>query len=160
MSLPRIATLKQYRHDGQRYHFVFPKEPKRKGQCAVIYCKRLARERVRWKRGKLVTEHSSTCTTCRCRLDRANHPARDAYRVIRDRAQRRGQIFDITFEQFMEIPRIEEYVQRRGRGIEDLHLDRVRVALGYVVGNLQVLTTAENLRKQREVDYCSTGDPF
>ena len=40
-----------------------------------------------------------------------------------------------------------------------MHLDRVRVALGYVVGNLQVLTTAENLRKQREVDYAEVN-PF
>lgn len=154
MSLRVIQTLKQYRHDGTRWRHIFPQTPKRKGQCRVIFCKRLARVQVLPYKGKLRTIHHSTCDTCACRLKRANNPAQDIYRQIKERAQRRSQIFKITFEDFCSIPRFDEYIARRGRGIDELHLDRIRIADGYVPGNLQVLTTAENLRKQREVDYC------
>jgi hypothetical protein len=147
--------LKQYRHDGSRWRHVFPASPKRKGQCKVIYCKRPARVEIIREKGKLRTSHRSVCDTCACRLFRANNPAREAYRQIKDRAERRHQIFNLTFEQFCAIPRFDEYIALRGRGIDELHLDRVKVHLGYVPGNLQVLTAAENLRKQREVDYCA-----
>jgi hypothetical protein len=153
MSKPHLVhTLKQYRHDGTRWHHVFPASPKRKGQCRVIYCKRPARVRIR---PNMRIETDSVCITCASRLYRANNPAREAYRQIKDRAERRHQIFNLTFEQFCAIPRFDEYIAYRGRGIDELHLDRVKVHLGYVPGNIQVLTTAENLRKQREVDYCA-----
>jgi hypothetical protein len=158
MSLHLIQTLKQYQHNGIRWHHIFSQTPKRKGQCRVIFCKRLARVQVRRKAGKLCVATHSTCITCESRLWRANHPARSVYREIKNRAKRRGQIFDITFEQFCATPRFEEYLTHRGTGIGELHLDRKKVHRGYVPGNLQVITTAENLRKQREVDYC-TG-PF
>lgn len=153
MSIRVVSQLKQFRQEGGRWVFVFPKEPKRKGQCQVIYCKRQARVEVRSRNGALRIDQHRICNTCRCRLKRANNPARDAYRQIKERAARRGQVFSITFEQFCTIPRFDEYLARRGRGIDELHLDRKKVHLGYVPGNLQVLTTAENLRKQREVDY-------
>lgn len=156
MSLRLVQTLKQYHHDGNRWCFIFPQTPKRKGQCKVIRCRRPARIRIRQN---LRVEQCSVCITCQSRLYRANHVARDAYRVIKDRALRRNQIFNLTFEQFMAIPRIDEYLARRGRGRDDLHLDRVKVHLGYVPGNLEVLTCAENLRKRREVDYAEVN-PF
>jgi len=154
MSTPRlIHTLKQYRFDGTKWHHIYTTSEKRKGQCKVIRCRRMARVEIIREKGKLRTSHRSVCDTCASRLTRANRPAWDAYRQIRDRAQRRNQLFAITFEQFCAIPRFDEYIARRGRGIDELHLDRVKVERGYVPGNLQVLTTAENLRKQREVDY-------
>lgn len=120
----------------------------------MIYCKRVARTRVRPAKQKAFRiEHSATCITCASRLYRANNPAKEAYRQIKDRAQRRGQIFNITLKEFLQVPRIDEYLARRGRGKDELHLDRIKIHLGYVPGNLQVLTCAENLRKQREVDY-------
>ncbi len=155
MSTPKlIETLSQYRHDGQRWHHVFTESPKRRGLCRVVHCKRVARIEVIREKGKLRVSHRSVCDTCACRLKRANNPAREAYRQIKERAARRNQIFDITFEQFCAIPRFQEYLERRGRGIDELHLDREKVELGYVPGNLKVITAAENLRKQREVDYC------
>jgi hypothetical protein len=157
MSLHLVQTLKQYCHDGTRWHFIFPKEPKKRGLCKVIRCRRLARVQVRFRNGQLRTAINSICQTCESRLFRANNPAVEAYRVIKDRAKRRKQVFSITFEEFCAIPRFDEYIARRGRGTDELHLDRKEVHLGYVPGNLQVLTTAENLRKQREVDY---AQPF
>jgi len=152
MSLRLIQTLKQYQHNGKRWTFIFPRTPKRKGQCKVIFCKRPARVRVR---KNLYVEHCATCITCESRLWRANHPDRDAYRQIKARAKERGQIFRLTFKEFLTEIEGTEYLSRRGTGIGELHLDRKIVHLGYVPGNLQVITTAENLRKQREVDYCA-----
>jgi hypothetical protein len=154
MSTHLIQTLKQYRYDGQRWHFIFPQTQKRKGQCKVIYCKRPAREQVRWEAGKLRFVHHGVCITCQSRLYRANNPAKEAYRQIKDRALRRNQIFCLTFDEFLTAIEGTEYLTRRGTGIGELHLDRKIVHLGYVPGNLQVITVAENLRKQREVDYC------
>lgn len=150
-----IETLKQYRRIGDRWEHIFAQGAKRKGQCQVIYCKRFARTQVRPYRGKLRTVINAVCCTCESRLKRANNPVYEIWRQIRERARSRGQIFNITLDELMAVPRFDEYVQRRGRGIEDLHLDRVKVELGYVAGNLQVLTTEQNLRKQREVDYAN-----
>lgn len=150
---PLVSKLKQYQQTGNQWVFVFSKAPKREGQCKVIYCKRAARTQVQKRSGRCYTVAHHTCTTCRSRLDRANHPDREAYRQIRDRALRRHQIFDLSFAQFLQEIEGTEYLARRGRGIDELHLDRIKVHLGYVPGNLQVLTTAENLRKQHEVDY-------
>lgn len=145
---------KQYRKDGDRWAFIFPRSPKRKWQCQVIFCKRPARVQIEGKRTRIHV----TCHTCATRLYRANNPAREAYRQIRDRALRRGQIFALTFDEFLREIEGTEYLARRGRGIDELHLDRIEVHRGYVVGNIQVLTTEENLRKQREVDYAE--EPF
>lgn len=153
-----VSQLKQYRQEGNKWHFILAKEPKRKGQCRVIYCKRPSRVQVLKVGGKIRTLHSSVCITCASRLYRANNPAREAYRQIKDRAERRNQIFNLTFDQFLEVIEGTEYLARRGRGIDELHLDREKVELGYVKGNLKVITCAENLRKQREVDYAR--EPF
>lgn len=155
MTLHPHQRTKQYRYDGQRWHHIFPSSPKRKGQCKVIRCKRPARIEIIRENGKLRTSHRSICDTCASRLFRANHPDRHAYHQIKDRAKRRGQIFELTFSQFLAAIEGTEYLSRRGTGIGELHLDRIRVHEGYVSGNLQVITTAENLRKQREVDYCA-----
>lgn len=150
-----VSTLKQYQHDGTRWSFVLTKGPKRKGQCRVWHCKRVARVEIR---ANLTINNRSVCTTCACRLFRANNPGREAYRQIKDRAERRGQIFCLTFAEFLTEIEGTEYLARRGRGINELHLDRKKVHLGYVPGNLEVLTAEQNLRKQREVDY--TKEPF
>lgn len=121
----------------------------------MIRCQRPARVEVIREKGNLRISHRSVCDTCACRLFRANNPAREAYRQIRDRAQRRNQIFRLTFNEFLEAIKGTEYLSRRGTGTTELHLDRIKVHLGYVPGNLQVITTAENLRKRYEVDYCS-----
>jgi len=159
MSKPLLVQkLKQYRHDGTRWHHVFTQGEKRKGQCKVRHCKRPARVEVRRYKQTFRTVGHHVCITCMSRLYRANHFPRQVYHQIKDRAKRRHQIFNLTFDQFLRAIEGTEYLTRRGTGIGELHLDRVKVHLGYVPGNLQVITTAENLRKQREVDYC-TG-PF
>lgn len=148
-----VSSLKQYRQEGDRWVFVFPKKPKRVGQCKVIHCARPARVEVRRVRTGLQTINHPVCPTCQSRLYRANNPAREIFRQIKERAQQRHQIFELTFEEFMDEIKGTEYLTRRGTGIDELHLDRIEVWKGYVKGNLQVITHAENLRKRNEVDY-------
>lgn len=156
-----VSSLKQYRQEDGKWYFVFPKKPKAKGKCKVIHCARAARVEVRQARRGLTVVTHSVCLTCASRLYRANNPARDAYRQIKERAQRRNQIFELTFEEFLEVIEGTEYLSRRGTGLDELHLDRIKVHRGYVKGNIRVITCAENLRKQHEVDYApSEGDPF
>ena len=151
-----VASLKQYRLDpaSDAWEHIFPKKPKRKGQCKVIYCARLARVQVRRTLSGLRTTTHAICPTCESRLFRANNPAKEAYRQIKDRALRRGQIFQLTFDEFLSEIEGTEYLARRGTGINELHLDREKVHLGYVRGNIKVITCAENLRKRNTVDYC------
>jgi len=153
-----VASLKQYRMEGTKWVFIFSKTPKRKGQCKVIYCARPGRVEVKRSKWGFRPVIHSICPTCQSRLYRANNPAKEAYRQIKDRALRRKQIFDLSFAEFLEVIEGTEYLTRRGREIDGLHLDRIKVHLGYVKGNLQVITTEENLRKQREVDYAN--EPF
>jgi hypothetical protein len=152
-----VSSLKQYRQEGERWVFVLPKKPKRVGQCKVIYCARPARVEVRCVRTGLLTVNHSVCSTCQSRLYRANNPAKEVFRQIKDRAQRRNQIFELTFDEFMSEIEGTEYMTRRGTGINELHLDRIEVWRGYVKGNIRVITAEENLRKQHQVDY---AEPF
>ncbi len=150
-----VSSLKQYQHDpmSNTWTFVFPKKPKRAGLCKVIYCARVARTEVRRTPTGVRTITHSICTTCRCRLYRANNPAKEAYRQIKDRALRRNQVFNLSFDEFLRVIEGTDYLNRRGRSLNDLHLDREKVHLGYTPENIKVITAAENLRKQREVDY-------
>jgi len=151
-----LRTLKQYQHNPKAdppWSYVFPKKPKRRGQCKVIYCQRAARVEVRPYRSGLRTVIHAVCSTCECRLFRANYPAKEVYRQIKERALRRKQIFRLTFDEFLKEIEGTEYLTRRGTGVDELHLDREKVELGYVPGNLRVITCAENLRKQHLVDH-------
>lgn len=152
-----VSSLKQYRQEGDRWIFVLPKKPKRAGQCKVIYCARPARVEVRLRAGRFRPITHGVCPTCQSRLYRANNPAKEIFRQIKDRAQRRNQIFELTFAEFMAEIEGTEYLTRRGTGIDELHLDRIEVWRGYVKGNIRVITAEENLRKQHEVDY---AEPF
>jgi len=95
-----VASLKQYRMEGTKWVFVFPKTPKRKGQCKVIFCARPGRVEVRKSAHGFKPIYHTVCPTCQSRLYRANNPAQEAYRQIKDRALRRKQIFELSFTEF------------------------------------------------------------
>jgi hypothetical protein len=48
-----------------------------------------------------------------------------------------------------------------GKGINKtgLHIDRIREELGYIEGNLQILTNTENVKKYLSYQYDKTGKP-
>lgn len=105
------------------------------GLCAVRGCRR--KHRVE---GRLCEQHNKA-------LYRANNPLRYAYVNLRDNARRRRKAFSLSFEEFQALVLPTAYLDARGRTRYCLHLDRIDPLKGYEVGNLQIITCAENCHK-------------
>ena len=100
----------------------------------------------------------SICPTCKTRLWRKKNPMKAAYGALRDNARRRGKQFELTFEQFKQFCVKTSYMKKKGITRTCYHIDRIREEEGYTIGNIQLLTNIENLRKYRtqfhsEYDY-------
>jgi hypothetical protein len=72
----------------------------------------------------------------------------NSYRKHRANAKRRGILFTITLDYFRAWCAETEVLLGAGRSATSLHVDRKIDALGYVEGNLQVLTNSENIAKE------------
>jgi hypothetical protein len=93
--------------------------------------------------------HSPFCSRCRSRNFRRDHPAMAHYLDLKNRARQRGHEFTITFEYYYKTVWLDSgYAERHGKTKECLSVDRLKNNLGYVPGNLNVLTVSENARKQ------------
>lgn len=89
---------------------------------------------------------------------RKANPEKATYCALRDNAKRRGKVFTITFEQFLEFGSQTGYMDHKGRAAQDMSIDRINSKLGYEPGNLQPLTVSENIIKRWESkDY---GEDF
>lgn len=105
------------------------------------------------------------CYTCRSRKRREQDPVWDVYYNVRSNAKRRGIRFALTFTWFKKFILGTEYMDKRGRDRDSLSIDRRINALGYVDGNLQILTLQANARKGssdwgRGTMKPGPGDPF
>jgi hypothetical protein len=120
---------------GGIYALVIVKKRNRK-ICAVKGC-----GRKRPKRGRI-------CSGCLMLRWRTNHPERSAYSAIKESARKRKIFFSLTFKEFSDWARKHNYVDNRGRASGDFHVDRIRDEEGYHLGNIQVLTAADNTRKE------------
>src|SRR5688572_3621787 len=80
------------------------------------------------------------CNTCRSRITRKNNVARYLFGNLRNNAKRRGVLFNLTFDHFVEECTKNNYFELRGTGANDLTIDRDKPALGYVDGNLKFIT--------------------
>ena len=79
---------------------------------------------------------------------RFRNPARHAYNNLRHHATQRGHVFDITFEQFLQVTDLQKYLDGSGREKTCLSLDRVDPRRGYEPDNIQVITVGENAAKK------------
>jgi len=102
-------------------------------KCSVKYC------RNKVKGGK--------CNSCASRQKRARNPLRYAYDVLKMNAKRREKPFTITFDYFKKFAIETDYIAGKGRTKKSYSVDRIRNDLGYVPGNLRVLTCSDNARK-------------
>lgn len=93
------------------------------------------------------TKNGLKCNTCKSREKRARHPIRYAYDVLKMNAKRRGIPFKITFEWFKKFAIETDYVAGKGRTKKSYSVDRIRNELGYVPGNMRVLTVSDNSMK-------------
>ncbi len=87
------------------------------------------------------------CGRCRSSAYTRKHPIRRVYADLRANAKRRGKEFTITYKYFERWIKKTPYMQGRGRGSEDLNIDRKKEKLGYVPGNLQVIECKYNVQK-------------
>ncbi len=126
--------------------------------CETLYCVNDAREGRRH------------CNKCASRKRRENK-MRAAYDNLRTNARRRFIEFSITWRYWEVFCRITQYHELRGRGAQDLCIDRKIVTLGYTDYNIQAITNEENNRKQHTIDravkvkalaekYKQEGAPF
>ena len=75
------------------------------------------------------------------------NPLRSAYLDLKSNAKRRGKKFEITFEYFKRFAKRCKVFNRRGILKDSYHIDRKKEDAGYVIGNLQMITNSENVKK-------------
>jgi hypothetical protein len=114
------------------------KRSKRSATCITRYCKNDANQ-------------GRYCKTCISRRYRSRNPMRAAYNALKQNAVRRGIPFTITYEYFARWCHRSDYMAGKGRTKESYTIDREKNHLGYVPGNLRVLTNSENARKVNRV---------
>lgn len=116
-------------------------------KCTTKYC-----------RGKRAPENKC-CHKCIKRRWRANNPERAAYANLKCHAKSRGKLFTLTFEQFLAIVGLQSYVNGKGRERHCMSVDRIDPALGYVVGNIRIISVSDNVLAQKEHER-SMRDPY
>jgi hypothetical protein len=87
------------------------------------------------------------CNTCNARKHRAKYPELSAYREVKYHAKKRGIRFSMTLEWFKQLCASTKYIELKGRGADDLTLDRKIPMLGYVDGNVEVVPKHINSSK-------------
>jgi hypothetical protein len=110
-------------------------------KCKTKYCRAQA------KRGGL-------CYKCEHERTKERNPYRYFYGIQKRNAKRRKKIFTISFEEWFEFAVEYDYIQKKGRTANSLSVDCKINELGYVSGNLQPMTVANNARKgTKMLDY-------
>lgn len=108
-------------------------EKRRRKRCVSWGCRRRAAK----KRG-------GRCETCASRRWRLKNDARYAFHNLKVSARKRRIPFHLAYEDFMEFCAVTDYLERRGPNSSDLTIDRQKTDLPYQVGNLRILTNADN----------------
>jgi hypothetical protein len=76
-----------------------------------------------------------------------NHPVEWAFYMLRKSAKRRFLPFTLSLKYFRKWVKGTDYMELKGRNGDDMTIDRMKPELGYVAGNLQVMTRTNNLNK-------------
>lgn len=96
------------------------------------------------------------CSTCRSRKCREADPVRYSYNNRRVNAKRLGKPFTITLDYYREFcHKVNLIGLKRGRDSDSYTVDCIINELGYVPGNLQLLTNADNVKKYFTYDWQS-----
>lgn len=99
--------------------------------------------------GNAARKGGTKCNTCHSRANDRRNPKRRAYRNLKAHARERGKPFDLAFPDFEALCDATGYHLHRGNDADGLTIDRVRNEHGYTAGNVQVITNAENARKEQ-----------
>lgn len=113
-------------------------------RCTHPHCRNKRYQQVR--NGKVLT--SKLCSKHRSQRWRANNPYSDLLIKLRNRARKLDVPCTLTVEELKKFCEDTRYLELRGTSSEGLHIDRIRNEEGYCIHNLQVLTNAQNVRKE------------
>jgi len=92
--------------------------------------------------------HNKTrCHCCNQRNYKSRHFDRYTYNALRTNARRRHKAFSLTFDEFVQFCRETGYLEQKGQAPGNYTIDRINREEGYHIGNIRVLTHAENSRK-------------
>lgn len=89
------------------------------------------------------------CSKCYKRKSRANKPILSAYTNLKSHAKERGILFNLSLSHWYKFCEETGYIQGKGTEAHSLSVDRIKPWLGYVDGNIQVLTISENTKKSK-----------
>lgn len=107
-------------------------------------------KRCETKRCRRTPKKGDKCETCKTREWRAANPMKAAFKNKRSNAKAKGHEFSISFAYFKQFCIETNYIAGAGRTATSFHIDRIIETIGYVEGNLQVLTNVENVKKYHE----------
>lgn len=107
----------------------------KKGICAIPRC------------GNNRPKFDCVCPKHRKRIDKVTDPVRYTYNYFKSNAKRRKKDFTITLEYFRQFCKESGYMEGKGRTPDALTIDRVKNHLGYIPGNLQILSHSKNSAK-------------
>lgn len=133
---------------------------KKVGLCKVKFCSNGARKyKNRSKTGKV--QFAKMCHKHLRQHQKENNPIRYWFDVLRQNARRRKIKFGLTIADFKEFCDETGYLKQKGKNPHSWTIDRKRPHLGYVKGNIQILTHAGNCRKRyidEKIDRLMYGD--
>ena len=115
-------------------------EKRSRGRCVCWGCRRRADKRSRKLR----------CHTCQSRIKRLQNEDYYAYSNLRSSARKRGIGFELSFEDFQEFCAVTGYIEARGKEPHSLSVDRIKTDLPYTMGNIRILTYADNVSHKYE----------
>lgn len=104
-------------------------------KCKTKFCRNKA------KKGRF-------CSTCYSKQTRLKNPIRYCYQALKDNAKRRGKYFDLTYMEFQKFCIEKNYLQTKGRNANSASIDRIENDKGYTINNLQILSVADNTKKE------------
>lgn len=119
----------------------YTKEPeysrkRRAGKCVIANCQNYS------AKDRLI------CHKHRRQKQKIENPLRYWFDVFRQNARNRKIDFQITIEQFREFCEKTRYLELKGKGANNLSIDRIKNNVGYIISNIRVLTLAQNSRKR------------
>ena len=97
-------------------------------------------------------KNRTTCRKCRYLKEKQNLIAW-SYRTLKSNAKRRGKAFSLTLEDFTMFCYETALLTKLGTKSTSFTVDRIKNEYGYHAGNIQVLTNADNTKKEKILNY-------
>lgn len=87
------------------------------------------------------------CYTCANKRWQKANPEKHIFNTLKNNAKRRGKVFELTFDDFMEFCVDTDYLAQKGIFKHSLHIYRKIEWLGYTKNNIQALENTKNIKK-------------